>query len=89
MTKLLESKEDKELRLHNAANNDEIVELEALLAEDSVDVDCRGNIAEWTPLHAAASNGHVASINVLLKYAATIDIPDKVSAGVCAHADRV
>ena len=83
MSKLMESTADKEKRCHAAANNDSILELGELLASGDIDVNCRGNLAEWTPLHTAASNGHVSSIELLLRYKATIDIPDKVSEDSC------
>lgn len=75
--KLLETKEDKETRLHIAADNDKTLDIRMLL-QGGTDVNCRGNIAEWTPLHVASSCGHVETIRVLLSFNAAIDAQDKV-----------
>lgn len=49
-----------------------------LLGSGDVDVNCRGDLAEWTPLHNAASNGHAESIEMLIEKNAIIDITDMV-----------
>lgn len=74
--RLLETKEEKETRLHNAVDNNKILEIRMLL-QDGTDVNCRGDLAEWTPLHVASSCGHLEIIKLLLSFNATIDIPDK------------
>ena len=41
---------------------------------------------DWTPLHLAASSGHTAVVEVLLKSGAAIDETDEVRSHICFNA---
>jgi ankyrin repeat protein len=77
MGKILETESEKEQRLHCAVNSNKMLEIDELLHR-GVNVDCRGDFADWAPLHTAASSGHAEAIKLLIEFNATIDILDKV-----------
>lgn len=43
------------------------------------------SLPEWTPLHTAASNGNIASMELLLNFKATLEITDKVDKMLQCH----
>ena len=57
--------------------------VELLLGSGDIDVNCRGDLADWTALHTAASNGHTASVDMLIENNATTDATDMVNQVSC------